>query len=78
MNSPYPAEPHTVLRPPLTDRDVIAATAAQLRAEGRGELGIWRHFLDRFVVDLDALSLIMDELFGDGDEGEALDYREAA
>ena len=50
-------------------------------------LAVWRYFLETFVVDLDALSLIITELFGaspgDAEPGStvpalALAYREAA
>jgi hypothetical protein len=83
MRTQSPAEPHASLRSRLTDHHDIAARVALLRADGHGELSIWRYFLDSFVVDLDALSLIMAELFGRKDASgampaAALGYREAA
>jgi len=71
----------------LTDHAVIAAEVKWLRAEGHGELAVWRHFLEHFVVDLDALSRSIAMLFGtlrDGDvphpaaDQAAIVYRQAA
>ncbi|MFI5013198.1 MAG: hypothetical protein ACHQAY_12715 [Hyphomicrobiales bacterium] len=65
----------TELRARLTDIVVIATQAESLRVAGYTELAIWRHFLEAFIVDLDALSLIIAELFGkrqaDGEPGPA-------
>jgi hypothetical protein len=47
----------------LTDPHVIATEVKWLRSEGYSELAVWRHFLQHFVVDLDALSLIIAKLF---------------
>jgi hypothetical protein len=47
----------------LTDCATIAAEVDWLRAQGHTKLAVWRHFLEHFVVDLDALSLIIAELF---------------
>jgi hypothetical protein len=52
------------LRKRLTDPGTIATAVELLREAGYTELAIWRHFVDAFAVDLDALSLIMKELFG--------------
>jgi hypothetical protein len=52
------------LRKRLTDPGTIARAVELLRQAGYTELAIWRHFVDAFAVDLDALSLIMKELFG--------------
>ena len=54
------------LRKRLTDPGTIATAVELLREAGYPELAIWRHFVDAFAVDLDALSLIMKELFGKG------------
>ena len=51
------------LRRRLTDPVRIAKAVKLLRAAGYTELAIWRHFIDAFAVDLDALSYIMKELF---------------
>ena len=52
------------VRKRLTDPETIATAVELLREAGYTELAIWRHFIDAFAVDLDALSLIMKELFG--------------
>ena len=52
------------LRTRLTDPGTIATAVELLREAGYPELAIWRHFVDAFAVDLDALALIMKELFG--------------
>ncbi len=52
------------LRKRLTDLGTIATAVELLRQAGYPEVAIWRHFVEDFVVDLDALSLIMKELFG--------------
>jgi hypothetical protein len=57
------SQQHEGLRTRLTDPVMIATAAELLRQAGYTELAIWRHFLDAFTVDLDALSLIMRELF---------------
>jgi hypothetical protein len=81
------AKEHPGLLARLTDHALIAAEARWLRAEGYTELAMWRHFLERFAVDLDALSLIIGEMFGpsasDAEARPAADarefeYREAA
>jgi hypothetical protein len=56
------------LRIRLTDLLAIATEVGALQAAGYNELAIWRHFLDAFIVDLDALSLIIAELFGAASE----------
>ncbi|MBV8765549.1 MAG: hypothetical protein JOZ66_11600 [Hyphomicrobiales bacterium] len=60
------------LRRRLTDPVRIAKAVKLLREAGYTELAIWRHFIDAFAVDLDALSHIMKELFGKtrADRGE--------
>jgi hypothetical protein len=60
---PSASQQHDGLRTRLTDPVMIATAAELLRQAGYTELAIWRHFLDAFAVDLDALSLIMRELF---------------
>jgi hypothetical protein len=52
------------VRKRLTDPETIATAVELLREAGYPELAIWRHFIDAFAVDLDALALIMKELFG--------------
>ena len=52
------------VRKRLTDPETIATAVELLREAGYTELAIWRHFIDAFAVDLDALSLILKELFG--------------
>ena len=54
----------------LTDFALIAAEVDWLRSEGYTELAVWRHFLEHFVVDLDALSLIIAKLFEHSPPGE--------
>ncbi|MBV8767735.1 MAG: hypothetical protein JO357_11625 [Hyphomicrobiales bacterium] len=60
------------VRTRLTDPSTIATAAKLMREAGYTELAIWRHFIDAFAVDLDALSLIMAELFGSsrGDDAQ--------
>ena len=60
------------LRRRLTDPARIAKAVNLLRGAGYTEVAIWRHFIDAFAVDLDALSHIMRELFGKtrADRGE--------
>ena len=53
----------------LTDCTTIAAEVDWLQAQGYSELTVWRHFLEHFVVDLDALSLIIATLFGHAELG---------
>ena len=48
----------------LTDHAVIAAEVGSLQAKGYTELAVWRYFLEGFIVDLDALSLIITQLYG--------------
>jgi hypothetical protein len=48
----------------LTDFAVIASEVRWLQDQGYTELAIWRHFLEHFVIDLDALALIIAKLFG--------------
>jgi hypothetical protein len=52
------------VRKRLTDPATIVTAVELLREAGYTELAIWRHFIDAFAVDLDALSLILKELFG--------------
>ena len=52
------------LRLRLTDCGVIATEVDRLRAAGYSAPAVWRYFLDAFIIDLDALSLIMAELYG--------------
>jgi|ERR1700722_11922918 hypothetical protein len=52
------------VRKRLTDPETIVTAVELLREAGYTELAIWRHFIDAFAVDLDALSLILKELFG--------------
>jgi hypothetical protein len=59
-----PASEPSGLRARLTDPAAIAAAAELLREAGYTEVAVWRHFIEAFAVDLDALSLIMRELFG--------------
>jgi hypothetical protein len=47
----------------LTNCGVIAAEVQWLQSQGYTKLAVWRHFLEHFVVDLDALSLIIAKLF---------------
>jgi hypothetical protein len=56
-------EPRSGLRVRLTDCMTIAQEVATLQAAGQTELAVWRHFLEGFIVDLDALALIIAELF---------------
>jgi hypothetical protein len=56
----------------LTNPAVIAAEVRWLQAQGQSELAVWRHFLEHFVVDLDALALIIGKLFGRAARGEEL------
>ncbi|MBV9569534.1 MAG: hypothetical protein JO172_15500 [Hyphomicrobiales bacterium] len=51
------------VRTRLTDPTTISTAAKLMREAGYTELAMWRHFIDAFAVDLDALSLIMKELF---------------
>jgi hypothetical protein len=48
----------------LTDQAVIATQVRWLQDQGYTELAVWRHFLEHFAVDLDALALIITKLFG--------------
>jgi|HubBroStandDraft_6_1064221.scaffolds.fasta_scaffold176145_2 hypothetical protein len=52
------------VRKRLTDPETIATAVELLREAGYTELAIWRYFIEAFAVDLDALSLILKELFG--------------
>ncbi|MBV8961495.1 MAG: hypothetical protein JOY97_00200 [Hyphomicrobiales bacterium] len=60
LTSPY----KNGVRTRLTDPAMIATAAKLMREAGYAELVIWRHFIDAFAVDLDALSVIMTEIFG--------------
>ncbi|MFI4996555.1 MAG: hypothetical protein ACHQAQ_12325 [Hyphomicrobiales bacterium] len=81
------AKEHPGLLISLTNCGVIAAEVQWLQSQGYTKLAIWRHFLEHFVVDLDALSLIIGEMFGPsaGDaeprpaaDAREFEYREAA
>jgi hypothetical protein len=63
----------------LTEPRIITAEVRWLQAQGHTELAVWRHFLEHFVVDLDALALIIAKLFGSAapDEDPSPASREA-